>query len=372
MFAKLLSIALVFIVCCFNILYILTPFIAILIPFIDFNSGVLVVSRILFNNVFSLFIVTLFSLTFLMLFYMLLDFLFGFSARQSLKNCKKFEKYKQYDFLQPVMMQVKEKFQDNSIQLYIRNSDEINAFAVGSLSGKYIVISRGLIDHFFVCCPEPKTFLSAIRAVISHEMSHLINKDYVPGYLILTNQKITNLVSKFLHFFFVNFARLLSFIPYGGNQTAGFMYRSYLFIDIVVGFFNRVIVFNIYEFVRKFLSRSIEYRCDLQASKAFGGKNVALALTLLGEDSYFSLFSTHPKTKSRIKWVENIKISDKVIRPYFIDSLANYLAFMILIFFTLLFAKLSKFDLLIREIIRNHETIHRKLHFLWDLITKIY
>jgi len=372
MFAKLLSIALVFLVCCFNILYILTPFLAILIPFIDFKSGVFIISRILFDNVFSLFIVTLFFLTFLMLFYMLLDFLFGFSARLSLKNCKKFEKYKQYDFLQPVLTQVKEKFQDNSIQLYIRNSDEINAFAVGSVSGKYIVLSRGLIDHFFVCCPEPKTFLSAIRAVISHEMSHLINKDYVSGYLILTNQKITNIVCSFLHFFFVNFAKILSFIPYSGNQTAGFMYRSYLFIDSLVSFFNRVIVFNIYEIVRKFISRSIEYRADFQASKAFGGKNMALALTLLAEGSYFSLFSTHPSTKSRIKRIENIKISDQFIRPNFVDSLANYIAFMFLIFFTLLFAKLSKIDLLIREIIRNHENIHRKLHFLWDLVTKIY
>ena len=372
MFAKLISIALIFIVCCFNVLYILTPFLAVLIPFIDFNNGQFIISRILFNNVLSLFIVSLFSLTFLMLFYMLLDFLFGFSARLSLKNCKKYEKYKQYDFLQPVLSQVKEKFQDNSIQLYIRNSDEINAFAVGSLNGKYIVLSRGLIDHFFVCCPEPKTFLSAIRAVISHEMSHLINKDYVSGYIILTNQKITNLISKFLHFFFLNFTRLVSYFPYGGNQTAGFMYRSYLLIDSFVIFFNRVVVFNVYEFARKFISRSIEYRCDLQASNAFGGKNMALALRLLGDNSYFSLFSTHPNTKSRIKRIENIKISEKFVRPCFVDSLANYLSFTILIFLTLLFAKLSKFDLLIREIIRDHENIHRKLLFLWSLIAKIY
>ena len=372
MVAKLLSIALVFIVCCFNILYITTPFLAILIPFIDFNNGVFIVSRILFNNVFSVFVVTMFALTFLMLFYMLLDFLFGFSARLSLKNCKKFEKYKQYDFLQPVLMQIKEKFQDNSVQLYIRNSDEINAFAVGSMSGKYIVLSRGLIDHFFVCCPEPKTFLSAIRAVISHEMSHLINKDFIPGYLILTNQKITNLVSGFLHFFFVNFAKILSIIPYGGNQTAGFMFRAYLILDSIINFFNKVIVFNIYEFIRKFISRSIEFRCDMQASKAFGGKNMALALSLMGEGAYFSLFSTHPKTKTRINRVANIKITDKIVKPLFVDSLANYLAFMMLIFLTLLFAKLSKFDLLIRELIRQHENIHRKLHFLWELLTKIY
>ena len=49
-------------------------------------------------------------------------------------------------------------------------------------------------------CPEPKAFLSAIRSVMAHEMSHLVNKDFLPTYIILINQKFTNFVSYIIQF----------------------------------------------------------------------------------------------------------------------------------------------------------------------------
>ena len=57
-----------------------------------------------------------------MLFYLFLDFIFGFSVRSSLKKCKKYEKYKEYDFLTPILTQVKEKF--GTLRFYYQGGDE--------------------------------------------------------------------------------------------------------------------------------------------------------------------------------------------------------------------------------------------------------
>lgn len=372
MFAKFFILTLVYIVCLCNLLFILSPFLAFLLPFVEYNNGFVMVSSPLFFALFKIFSTAIFSVSFLMCLYLFFDFIFGFSVYVSLKNCKRYEKFTEYDFLTPILTQVKEKFQENSIKLYIKNSNEINAFAVGSLGSKNIIISKGLIDHFLIVCPEPKMFLSAIRSVISHEMSHLINKDFIPTYIIMINQKFTNLISRILYFVFYNFARILASLPFGGATSSFVMLYGYKFFNTIITAFNSIIVYNVFEFIRKFISRSIEYRCDYQASKAFGGKNMSMALSIIGGDGYFTIFSTHPSTKSRIKKVEDIKISDGTIKPLFMDSLANSMAFILFVFTTLILAKLANIDLLIRQILMHNEAIYRKLSYLWHLINKIY
>jgi len=372
MLAKFLSLILVFIVCCFNLLFVLSPFLAILIPFIDYQSGVFIISTPIIIIALKIFSTAIFLICFLMILYLFIDYIFGFSVTGSLKNCVRYEKNKEYDFLTPVLGQIKEKFDENSVRLYIKKTNEINAFAVGSMGSKNIVISRGLIDHFLLLCPEPKTFLSAIRSVMAHEMSHLVNKDFLPTYIIIINQKFTNFISFILHFVFINLAKFLELMPFGGRSIANIIFNSYKFIDYFITFFNRVIVFNLYEFLRKFISRSIEYRCDKQASQAFGGKNMATALSMIGGNGYFTIFSTHPSTKSRVKKIEEIKKTDSIIRPVLFDSIANSLGLIALFFINFILAKLANIDVLIRKILQNHETIYRKLSFLWQLISKIY
>jgi alanyl-tRNA synthetase len=95
---------------CFNLLFILSPFLAILLPFIDYQNGNFVISDSIFSRIIDVFGFVIFLISFFMLFYLFLDFIFGFSVRSSLKKCKKYEKYKEYDFLTPIMSQVKEKF----------------------------------------------------------------------------------------------------------------------------------------------------------------------------------------------------------------------------------------------------------------------
>ncbi len=215
-------------------------------------------------------------------------------------------------------------------------------------------------------------FLYALRSVIGHEMSHLINKDFLPTFLIITNQKITNLVSKFLYFIFNIVIRAASFMPYGGRTMARIMRDTCWFLNFIITAFNRFVVYNIYELLRRFASRSTEFRCDRQSAKAFGGQNMALALSMLGESGYFTLFSTHPGTRKRIKKVEEVKITDSIIRPGFFDSLANYFSLMFLVVICLYFAKQAHIDLFLREYLRDHEVIYRKLSMLWRLVRQVF
>jgi Zn-dependent protease with chaperone function len=372
MFAKPISLILVYVMTIFNVAVLSSPLLAAIVPFAHFKNHSLVIDGGILQNLKFAFLFLLFLVSFLMLIYLVLDFLFSFSLRSSLKGCVRYEKIKDYDFLTGIFDQVKNKFGEKNVKLYVKNSDEINAFAASSLGGRAIVLTRGLINHYLVECPDPKNFLYTLRSVLGHEMSHLINKDFLPAFLIIANQKITNFVSNILHVIFGIGTRIVRFMPFGGRFSAQMMSDTYSFLNFVITFFNRFVVYNVYEMLRRFVSRSIEYRCDRQSAKAFGGQNMALALSMLGESGYFTLFSTHPGTRARIKKVENIKISDSVIRAGFFDSLANYFSLMFLVVICLKFAQNAHVDLMLREYIRNHEVINRKLSILWNLVSRFF
>lgn len=372
MLSKPINLLLVYIVTTFNISILLSPILALSIPFIRFQDRTAFINLSTIETIKIAIFSLIFLVSFIMLLYFVLDFIFGFSVRFSLKKCTPYEKFKNYDFLTEILDQVKNKFGERGVKLYIKNTREINAYAVSSFGSKAIILTRGLIEHYLVEFADPKEFLYALRSIIGHEMSHLTNKDFLPTFLIITNQKATNLISKIIHFFFGIISRVLVFIPYGGRASTYLMNEVYTLLNVIINFFNQTIIYNLYQFLRKFASRSIEYRCDRQSAQAFGGKNMALALSKLGDNGYFSLFSTHPRTKARIRKVKDVKISGRIIRPSIIDSLSNYFALMLLVFISLYFAKEAGIDLLVRQFIENHAVLHRKLLTLWNLIQKIY
>lgn len=372
MFAKPINLIFVYIVTIFNIAILTSPLLALLIPFIDHHSNTLVISDNLAQKFKLAVFLIIFLVSFFMLFYLFLDTIFGFAMRASLKNCKRYEKIKDYDFLTKIFEETKDKFDERNVRLYIKNSSEMNAFAVSSLGGKAIVLTAGLIDHYLSNSRDSKEFLYALRSVMGHEMSHLINKDFLPTYLIIANQKATNFTSSLLNIVFNFAARATAMMPYGGRISSRLMINIYLGLNFFFTFFNRLVVFNIYEFLRRFVSRTLEYRCDRQSAKAFGGENMAFALSFLGESGYFTLFSTHPATKKRIDKVKDIEIEDAIVRPSFIESITNYFAIMFLILICLYFAKQAGVDLLVREYIKNHEAINRKLGILWHLISGFF
>ncbi len=372
MLSKPINLVLVYIVTTFNLAILASPLLVLVLPFVEFHNHSLTIEQDILWKIRIIPFFLLFITSFLMLVYLMLDFLFGFSSRAALKGCARYEKIKDYDFLSEIFSQIKNKFDDKGVNLYIKNSDEINAFAVGSIGSKSIVLTRGLIDHYLVTCKDPKDFLYSIRSIIGHEMSHLINKDFLPTFLIITNQKVTNFISKILHIFFKFIVRIIVNLPYGGRSAGATLWKGYLVMNFFVNLFNRFAVYNIYEFLRRFISRSVEYRCDNQSAKAFGGKNMVLALSHLGKDSYFTLFSTHPRNSARIKKVKDVSISDQVIKPRIIDSVSNCFSLMFLVAVCIYFAKESGVDLMVLDAIRNHEALYRKLSMLWNLLKKIY
>lgn len=372
MFSKPINLILVYIVTTCNIVVLMSPFLAVITPFIQFRRDTIIIQNEIYQRLIFAILLLAFLVSFFMLGYLVLDFLFGFSVRASLKGCTRYEKIKDFDFLSGIFDQVKNKFSEKSVRLYIKNSDEINAFAVSSVGRKAIVLTRGLVNHYLVECSDPKNFLYALRSIMGHEMSHLINKDFLPSFLIISNQKITNFASGILYMVFRLTARVMAMLPFGGRASSKTMNDAYSILNLIITSFNRLVVYNIYELLRRFISRSLEYRCDAQSAKAFGGRNMALALSMLGESGYFTLFSTHPGTKKRMQKVENIKISDSVVRPKFIDSIANYFSIMFLVIICLYFAKAAQVDLMAREYIRNHELINRKLSILWHLISRFF
>lgn len=372
MFSKPLSLVLVYVITVINIVVLASPLLAVIAPFVRIENTSLVIENVIFQKLKFAFLLLCFVVSFLMLFYLVIDFLFGFSVRTSLKGCTRYEKIKDYDFLTDLFNQVKTKFGENNVKLYIKNSDEVNAYAVSSLGSRAIVLTSGIINRYLDECPDPKMFLYALRSLLGHEMSHLVNKDFLPAFLIITNQKITNMVSNLLFIGFNLLIRLLNMLPFGGNYWAQVMRNSYFTINFAVTFFNRFVVYNLYEFLRRTLSRSIEFRCDRQSAKAFGGKNMALALSMLGESGYFTIFSTHPRTQTRMSRVENIKISDAIVKPQFLDSLSNYFALMFLIVICLYFAKQASVDYFVRLYLQDHEILNRKITTLWHLISRFF
>lgn len=371
MFSKPLNFALVYIVTIFNIVILLTPFLTLALPFISFHNNIITVDYGIFMKIKLAFFSVCFAVSFLMLFYMLSDFFFGFSIRTSLKKCTRFEKIKDYDFLTTPFNQVKEKFSQRNVKLYIKNSDEINAYAVSSLGKKAIVLTKGLINHYLVNSDDPKMFLYAIRSVLSHEMSHLINKDFLPTFLIIINQKVTNFISTILHYLFHFLVRIMRALRFT-STTSNFIFDIYTLTNFTLTSFNRFVVYNLYEFLRRFISRNIEYRCDMQAGKAFGGRNMALALSMMGENGYFTLFSTHPSTSKRINKVQNIKIQDRIIGARFVDILSNYFSLMLLLIICLYFAKQAKIDLLLRYYIKHQNEINGHVSGIWQIINKFF
>lgn len=372
MFSKPFSLMLVYVVTIFNILILFAPILAIAVPFMTIDGHMLTIENTVLDKLKFSTAILMFVISFLMLVYLFFDFIFGFSVRASLKNCTPYEKIKDYDFLTDLFDQTKSKFGVKNVKLYIKSSDEINAFAVSSVSRRAVVLTRGIINHYLSQCEDPKDFLYALRSIIGHEMSHLVNKDFLPTFLIITNQKITNFVSWAFHTIFNLAIIIMDFAPYGGRYMSRVMYAVYKALNFALTSFNRLVVYNMYEFLRRVISRSIEYRCDRQSAKAFGGKNMSFALSLLGKSGYFTLFSTHPATQRRMKKVENIKMTGSIIKPGFFDSLANYFSLMFLVVICLYFAKQAHVDIFIRKYLRDHEAIHAKILSLWQLMNMFF
>jgi Zn-dependent protease with chaperone function len=372
MFAKPINLIAVYIITTINLAIVLIPTLILAVPFVNLEGNVLTIDGLLLQRIELLFFAIVFLVSFLMLVYMVLDFIFGFSVLNSLKGCKRYEGLKDYDFLTDIFKETQNKFAQWQVKLYVKESPEINAYAVGSARRKAMILTSGLINHYYNSTNDNKDFLIAIRSIMAHEMSHLINNDFLPTFLFIANQRVTNFISYLIRLIFNFVSGISAMIPIAGFVLNNILILLYNIINFFLNLFNRLIVTNIYNFLHKFISKSIEYRADRQAAKAFGGQNMAFALQFLGKDGYFNLFSDHPKTVNRIKKVQNIKAINFTISQTLIDGLSNYFALMSLVVICCYYAKQAKIDIITRIYLKDHQAINSKIVYFWQMIKPIF
>jgi len=329
MFVKPLSIILVYILTVINFLILTIPFIIIFTPLIllneqsfraivmDFLSGCAVL------------------ISFVMMLYLALDLMFGLSIRSLIRDAKAPRKYfKKYKFMKKIdedFHLLRKKFRSPNITLLISQSGEINAFAVGCLRAKYIVLTFGLLKHYQDNCYSEEEFHSCVKAIMAHEISHVINKDYLPALLLIMNDKAINLVSGIMRIFFNIFIRMTRMTPFIGRIVYSLLSLLHNLTNRLIHSFYNYVVYPIYNFIKLHLGRQIEYRCDKQAALACTGNEMALALSMLGGSGYMTIFSSHPKTRDRVKYVENIKHSKKKLSSSLINKLSNSCSILILV-----------------------------------------
>lgn len=176
-------------------------------------------------------------------------------------------------------------------QLYMKNDDSINAFAVGRNT---ICINRGLLvlDN------------DAIKGILAHEIGHHVSRDTTFLLVISITNLLTNIVIILLQFII----NIISFI----FQIIFVREREY-FWAIIIRFILIVpftLIIKFWQFICHLLisysSRQNEYEADLIALEIGYGPELKYALSMLdGSKSSYSwyekMFISHPETHKRIE-----------------------------------------------------------------------
>lgn len=330
MLAKPLIFFLVFVLTIVNFAFIMTPITVLAFPLFIFFKSLFIKAG---WNAFY-FVVT--TLSGIMIIYMLLDLIFGFTVRRINKGCQPIAKATsiigQKEIIEAFEW-LKKKFGVKNVNLYIDpRFNVINAYAVGSFRRKSITLTMGLIQEMQTKSHNMTEYIDAIKGVLGHEMSHLVNNDFLPGMVIHSNSVANREIARVFRYIFIIFSRLLCIVPIIGGTLASLEIQVYNMLIAILNIFYKYIFTPIYNFLKKTFGRSIEYRCDRQSAMAFGGNRMKTALSMLGKGSYFSLFSTHPSTSSRIKKVENITPEAGNINATITDKIANLICIGMVLF----------------------------------------
>ena len=312
-----------------------------------------------------------FLLSCLMFFYVCLDFLFGFTARSSIKSTKgykhpSFKKY--FSAIDEVLKDCKQKFRIFRLGIVIEKSQRVNAFAVGSFYKNYVILTVGLLEHLMQRSENEEEFKVVLRSVIGHEISHLINKDFLPGAILMFNRKATSRVANVYSFCFAVVFLALSRFPALGKVSSRVVNAIFSVVRYVVMFFMEKIVMKLYKVFSNILTRSIEYRSDRESGMAFGGKPMALALALIGGDGYNNIFSSHPSTISRVKLVEGLPKANGIIKEKFIISISNAIIVIFTLYLPFYLAKVLELDVMYSKIMYSYGLANQYYGKAWSVL----
>lgn len=182
------------------------------------------------------------------------------------------------------------KFVGNKIKLYYKDTDEVNAYALGH---RTVIITRGLINNMDA---------DMIRGVLAHEFGHIASGDSDLKLGISVSNGILWLATIAFNLIIVLIAGLVAIL----SEKAG-NWLSVLGITIVT------LIYTIWVKLGMLLvnatSRKDEYAADAFAVDCGYGNHLYAALDTLDgvktKSSFFSLLaSTHPDTVDRLKAIQ--------------------------------------------------------------------
>lgn len=182
------------------------------------------------------------------------------------------------------------KFVGNKIKLYYKDTDEVNAYALGH---RTVIITRGLINNMDA---------DMIKGVLAHEFGHIASGDSDLKLGISVSNGILWLATIAFNLIIVLIAGLVAIL----SEKAG-NWLSVLGITIVT------LIYTIWVKLGMLLvnatSRKDEYAADAFAVDCGYGNHLYAALDALDgvktKSSFFSLLaSTHPDTVDRLKAIQ--------------------------------------------------------------------
>jgi Zn-dependent protease with chaperone function len=324
MFAKPLILISVYILTLINFLILFFPFILAISPL------ALISEQGFVQGVKDMSYISILLISIIMIIFLFLDLIFGFTVWSLTKKTKPIKKHiNNYPFIPGIINsfnELQEKFKQKNIRLLISDSGAVNAYAVGSLRSKTVVLTKGILAHIKKNSTSDAEFQIALKAILAHEISHLINKDFLPTLLLIANQKATNILEKLLHLLFSLIIGIFRGIPIIGDIICNLIHFTHWLVTFTITFFQKFIIMKIFDFFKLHVSRSTEYRCDYQAALACGGAETAFALSYLGGSGYVTIFSTHPRTESRMKYVKNVQKTEGHIGIPFINRVSNFIS----------------------------------------------
>jgi Zn-dependent protease with chaperone function len=343
---KPLSFLLAYIISSLNAILIFAP--AIVMTALVMRYGYRIDEEVIKMVVYKSLLVIQFFLSSFMSLYIILDYIFGITVMKYRKKCINVSRSDKFGYIGDIFKKAESKFDSRSIDFYIQASENINAFAVGSMRKNVIILTTGIINFIKEKTEDKKQQDNALAGIIGHEISHIINMDFLPGMVMHVNEISTRFVFRCLDLLFHSSIFLFSFIPILGRIAKLLIKGAHKLTEYIC---DKLIDVTdaLYEFFRRWISRKIEYRSDMDSAQAMGGLNIYTALTFLdnGDSSVLdNIFSTHPRIKSRIVRVAKVRESNEIVTSGAISDLTNVWGICLLLCLSVFFAQKSEFWLL--------------------------
>ena len=184
------------------------------------------------------------------------------------------------------------KFVGDKIRLYYKDTDEVNAYALGH---RTVIITRGLINNMDA---------DMIKGVLAHEFGHIASGDSDLKLGISVSNSILLIFTVIVNFIITFFSIVIGL---ASKKASGWIAGRLLG---AIGVFLVTLVYGIWTKIGMLLvnatSRKDEYAADAFAVDCGYGANLYTALDALdgvkAKSNFFSLLaSTHPDTVDRLK-----------------------------------------------------------------------